>query len=453
MKIYSRFVGSLTAGCLLGLAAAPRASAEVTDEQFNQLKDLVNQQGQDLKQQNQRLQDLEKTHEQDVKTHEQDQQKIRELQQQLGETQSIATNAAQKAEQAAQVQPVSRAVVAGPAPSHNFTMVGDAEVQFGKFESQHSGFALADFAPIFLFRGGDNVLFEAGFDFILQNNAPDSSGYTTTVNLSFATLDYLYNDYVTFVGGNMILPLGTYNERGAGWLNKIPDAPMPRSILQGNGVGIQFRGALPIGDSGDMFTYAVYGCNGPGSTQTNTIALQNNIDLTSGNVTFPNMHADPSGGGRLGWFHNWKAHTDLELGISGQTGQWDNEGNHLWSAVVFDAALHISPYFEAKGEYANTWQGTDDLGDIHAHGWWVQASYKLAGLNFDFPLVNDLELISRFDSLNDGLGTTTDRVTAGFVYYFSNTLLLETDYEFVRSGGPAGKAVTPGLIAQLSYGF
>jgi hypothetical protein len=97
----------------------------------------------------------------------------------------------------------------GPLATHSFSIVGDAEVQFGKISGQHGAFMLADFAPIFLFRGGDKILFEAGFDFILQNNAPGGSGYTTTVNLSFATLDYLINDYVTFLGGDMLLPLGT----------------------------------------------------------------------------------------------------------------------------------------------------------------------------------------------------------------------------------------------------
>ena len=48
-------------------------------------------------------------------------------------------------------------------------MAGDAEVQFGNVEGQHSAFALADFAPIFLYRANDNVLFEAGFDFMLPN--------------------------------------------------------------------------------------------------------------------------------------------------------------------------------------------------------------------------------------------------------------------------------------------
>ena len=60
-----------------------------------------------------------------------------------------------------------------------------------------------------------------------------SSGATTSIGLSFATLDYLLNDYVTFVAGDMLLPLGTYSERTAGWLNKIPDDPLPRGVLPG----------------------------------------------------------------------------------------------------------------------------------------------------------------------------------------------------------------------------
>ena len=104
---------------------------------------------------------------------------------------------------------------------HNFTMVGDAEVQFGQAQGQHSTFSLADFAPIFLFRANDNILFEAGFDVTLQNNHRHRSGHpnggsSTSVSLSFAQLDYLLNDYVTVVAGYMLLPLGTYHERGGG---------------------------------------------------------------------------------------------------------------------------------------------------------------------------------------------------------------------------------------------
>src|SRR5260370_9470232 len=252
MKIRSQIFGMLAAGCVIAIALPPWAAAEVSDEDFKALKGAV-------RELSDKVQKLEQTHEEDQKVHEQDQQKIQQLQQQVGETQKAATEAQQeagtaaqmkrkinqleeqvgktqaqgKAEAAAQVQPVAP-VPSGALATHTFTMVGDAEVQFGKTTGQHSAFTLADFAPVFLFRAGDNVLFEAGFDVRLQNGGGvtlasgqlSNSGTTTSINLSFATIDYLLNDYVTVVAGDMILPLGTYTERSAGWLNKVPCFPL-----------------------------------------------------------------------------------------------------------------------------------------------------------------------------------------------------------------------------------
>jgi hypothetical protein len=70
----------------------------------------------------------------------------------------------------------------------------------------------------------------------------------------------------------------------------------------------------------------------------------------------------------------------------------------------------------------------------------------------DLPVVNDIELVNRYDAMNDGLGTKTDRVTAGFVYYLTNTLLFEGDYEFLHSRGPNALPSNQ-FVVQLSYGF
>jgi hypothetical protein len=449
MKIRSVVLGIAAAGCALGIALPPHAMAAVSDEDFNALKKLVTEQGQKIEQ-------LETTNAQD-------QEQIRQLQQQLGQTQTMATNAAQKAESLSQIQPVYPIPNPAAGATHNFMVVGDAEVQFGKTAGQHSAFTLADFAPIFLFRANDNVLFEAGFDIGLHNNTnPDGtragSGSSTSVDLSFAQLDYLYNDYLTVVAGDMLLPLGTYSERSAGWLNKIPDDPLVRDFLPGSGIGVQLRGATPVGEDGQLLTYSLYGVNGPSSGSATNTANAADLDL-GGNVgDTPNWHANPSAGGRVGWFLPWGLHYDLELGLSGQSGEWSDSGNRLWSAAVVDAALHLGPYFEAKGEYINTWVDTDDLGTLRPNGLWVQASYKLAGLNQNLPIINNLELVGRYDHLNDdgllggGMATKTDRYTAGYVYYFTNTLLFEGDYEFMHSRGP--NALPPNLfVFQLSYGF
>jgi len=54
--------------------------------------------------------------------------------------------------------------------------------------------------------------------------------------------------------------------------------------------------------------------------------------------------------------------------------------------------------------------------------------------------------------MNDNLGTKTDRITAGFVYYLTNTLLFEGDYEWLHSRGPAALPSNQ-FVVQLSYGF
>ena len=263
------------------------------------------------------------------------------------------------------------------------------------------------------------------------------------------------NDYVTFVGGYMLLPLGTYSERTAGFLNKIPDDPFGREFLPGAGAGAQLRGAFAIGESGQALTYSVYGANGPSSSDgfstASSLDLGGNVGINSDGSS-GNTHTSPSGGGRLGWFVPWGVHKDLELGVSGQAGDWDDAGRNTWSAGVLDAALHLGPNFELKGEFINSWYGTSDVGNVHPWAFWAQAGYKRAGLNLDLPGINNLELVGRFDKESDGLGTKSDRYTLGYVYYLSNTLMFEGDYEFIHSSGP-NALPSNYLVFQLSYGF
>ena len=462
---------TIRSGKALGLAAAayatamlflPQAVAQSTDQapaqqttvspaDFQKLQDAVSK----LTDQVQKLQQAnsaqQQTHQVDIDQIKQLQDKVDQATQAADDAEKKSTAVAQSQEQALQA-PLDEATV-----NHNFQMLGDAEFQYIKTDNQHGTFYQADFAPVFLYRAGDNILFEAGFDTTLQNN--DGGGYSTTFNLSFAQLDFVINDYVTLAAGELLVPLGTYQQRGAGWLNKIPDNPLAvDALLPGSEIGAMLQGAIPVGNDGKFFNYAVYGANGPSSTDitadATSLDLGGNVGARSDGIT-ANLHPDPSGGGRLGFFVPFaKPHTDLEVGISAQTGEWDNTGNYNWSAGVFDAALHLGTNFELKGEYIKTWYGTDNMGEIRQDGWWVQGAYKLAGLPFDLPIIRNTELVARYDSLNDGFGTTTQRETAGFIYYFTNTLLLEGDYEWLNTNNlNPNQNPTGNMIVQLSLGF
>ena len=428
-------------------AMSTGAADQVSVADFNALKEMV----QKL---NDQVQGLTQTNIVVQQQHEKDLQQLKELQAKLAETQQTAADAEQKSTAAAQAAttrgPIDEATV-----NRNFQMLGDVEFQYANADKQYGSFMLADFAPIFLYRGGENILFEAGFDTTIANNAPNGGGYTTTFNLSFAQLDYVVNDYLTVCVGDLLLPLGTYTERGAGWLNKFPDNPLAvDALIPGSGVGAQLRGAIPLGDSGKLLNYAVFGVNGPGSSDgfanANSLDLGGNVGIRS-DGTSANLHNNPAGGGRLAVFLPFKPRYDLELGVSGMFGEWDNAGAHLWTAGVLDAALHLGPNFEAKGEYIMSRFGSDDFGMIHQQGWFVQAGYKLAGLNLELPGINNLELVGRYDSMRDGLGMTTRRTTVGYIYYLTSALLFEGDYEFLNSTDPTQP--TTQLILQISYGF
>jgi len=430
-------------GCGLSALLFTLPCQAISDEEFRAIQ-------QQTQQQLQLIQDLQKEREHDQK-------ELQVLKKRVGQTEQKSEETRQIAE-SAKLQPV-HPVPTETLDTHNFTMVGDAEVQYQKIAGQNGGFLLADFAPIFLYRASDKVLFEAGADITLQNSgsAPANSGAGTSFSLSFATLDYLLNDYATLVAGYMLLPLGTYTERSAGWLNKLPDDPLPRGVLPSNGAGAQLRGSFGLGESGAMLTYAGYAANGPSSSDSNGFGHATALDL-GGNVgvksdgSTASLNGSPSYGGRLGVFVPLKAHYDIELGASGQNGAWANSGNGdlRWSAAVFDAAIHLSPFFETKGEYIATRFETDDTGTIDQGGWWVQASYKLAGFDLDLPLVNDLELVGRYDTVHDGLGMRQKRFTTGVVYYLMNTLQVEGAYEFASSSDDSLKNM---LVVQLSYGF
>jgi Mg2+ and Co2+ transporter CorA len=158
MGTRSDVLGMIAAGWIIGIALPPRAAAEISDEDFKALKNQVQQLSD-------KVQKLEQTHEQDQQTHGEDQQRIQQLEQQLGKTQQTAADAQQKAQAAARMQrklqqqvtetqktateaeqkAVAQVQPVAPVPpeslaTHNVTLVGDAEIQFGKVQGQHSTF-------------------------------------------------------------------------------------------------------------------------------------------------------------------------------------------------------------------------------------------------------------------------------------------------------------------------
>jgi hypothetical protein len=427
----------MAAVMLAGLLAAGPAQAQVSEDEFRKMQ--------------QQMKELQKQREQD-------RQEIQRLNDKIGATEKKATETEKKVEEtsktAAEAQATAQSAYTRPseeasARSH-FQMTGYAHAGYQMTEGENGSFVLGSFNPIFLYRAGDNLLFEGELEVEVENGRK-GGGTETDIGLEYAQMDYAFNDYVTGIAGKMLLPLGSFIEKShPAWINKLPNFPLPRqdetAILPESGVGVQMRGAFhPCADH--ILNYSLYGVNGPSSMDGSGMADQ--LDLGAG---VEDMNNAPSAGGRVGWLYPWKPYQDIELGVSGQSGYWDEASDLLWSACVVDAALHLGPNFEARGEYINTWQETTDRGTVNPRGWWAQAAYKLAGLNLDWPVVNNLESVFRYSTIESDLADSrTQGYALGLIYYLSNQFQLKGAYEFITSTDE--QEANNRLLLQVAYGF
>jgi hypothetical protein len=417
MKNFIRLsTGLMVAVMLTGLW--PRTAVAVTDEEFKALQDQMQKQGQ-------QIQELQKGREDDQK-------EIQHLKQQLGDTQATTVETQKKVEQTQKTAADAAAAVAkvqpvGPVPSEeaaaqrNFLITGGMDVLYQKHESGDGSFFLNHFNPILLFRATDKVLAEGSLEMSVQDDG------TAEVNLEYAQIDYLFNDYVTFIAGRFVLPIGVVREKiDAAWINKLPVLPLPEAddtaLFAENDIGVQARGAFHVCDPVTL-TYALFVGNGPGDTGANNMPTFNGGASANGK---------PNGGGRLALFYPWEAHDDIELGVSGQTGPYSPDGKQSFSVFAVDAALHLSQNFEARGEFIQTWQENTGLPTTDREGWWTQAAYKLAGLNLEWPIINNVEAVVRVGEEHQQGGHVYE-YDLGLNYHITNTLIIKGAYSFFQS--------------------
>ena len=124
----------------------------------------------------------------------------------------------------------------------------------GRKESSYVGSA---FAPIFLFKHSDRLMFEAELEFVLGGNELE-------VGLEYANVMYVLNKSMTVRAGKFLLPFGTFMERlHPAWINKLPTKPLGfghDGIAPSSGIGLELRGAFNLGKS--TLNYSVYTTNG-----------------------------------------------------------------------------------------------------------------------------------------------------------------------------------------------
>ncbi len=335
-------------------------------------------------------------------------------------------------------------------------LTGFAFATFRNMEGMDSTFDAA-FVPIFLWQPNDRILFEAEVEFGLDEEE-------TEVELGYAQISFIVNDYVTIGFGKFLIPFGTFWERWhPPWINKLPTMPLVYmhhgGIVGESLLGIQVRGGAPVGATAKV-NYAFYVANGPslGEEGHNAGSLEWERNLDNNN--------NKSVGGRFGILPV----PHVELGISFLVGDVGDSGTgnqnvgttllgiDFWYGDEIEA---LAGRLEIRAEFI--WNETDDatvedqngtpflFTSNRRTGWFVQGAWRPTRLE---GMVRNLEVVVRFDLMQrpgaDEGGIDTRRITLGVNYWFlSNAVAKLAWFRDEFSEGPA----RDGVLFQIAVGF
>lgn len=341
-------------------------------------------------------------------------------------------------------------------------LTGWADVGYADRKGENSTFS-ASFNPILLWKLNDRLFFEGELEFELE-------GSETEVSLEYANLSYIANDYLTLKGGRFLSPFGTFAERlHPGWINKLPDAPLPfghGGLAPTSELGVQASGGFPVGPT--KFNYAVYVSNGPrlntGEDEPEEAGLlhfDNNTDVNNnkavgtriGFLPIPELELGYSfqyarvreGGGVNAYLHavdlGYVRDCDWLKGTIDVRGQW------VWSQVgdvTYDAdgSLGFGPL----------------MFDNRRDGGYAQLAYRPS--KFSNQFIQKLEGVCRWDMINNPGGAPAetgfdeDRWTFGLNYWLGSSTVIKAAYQFGERRTPGeGSENVNAILFQAAMGF
>lgn len=338
-------------------------------------------------------------------------------------------------------------------------------------DEKESTFLGSAFAPIFLFKHSDKLMFEAELEFVLENNELE-------VGLEYADVMYVLNKNMTVRAGKFLLPFGTFMERlHPAWINRLPTRPLGfghDGIAPSSGIGVELRGAFDLG--GPSLNYSVYSTNGPrlkdGSVEPEEAGM-----LMFQNFEDNNM--SKAIGGRLGLLPF--ADSSTEIGISAYSttgvGQEDSEYEDIGAFLyALDFAFvkqipAISGLVDIKAQYNSsnvdtaTFIETHEDGDEEAYSFdnqsdsfYGQLSYRPTMADSDF--MKKLEFVGRYSNFNAPEGAEWEekstQYACGINYWLTWRSVIKMSYQTTETeGGHDGDGITntDGFFLHWAIGF
>jgi hypothetical protein len=330
-------------------------------------------------------------------------------------------------------------------------------------ESSYVGSA---FAPIFLFKHSDKLMFEAELEFVLENNELE-------IGLEYANVMFVANDYLTIRAGKFLLPFGTFMERlHPSWVNRFPTKPLGfghDGIAPSSGIGVELRGSVNLG--GPRLNYSVYSTNGP--------RLKDGSDEPdeAGMLQFSNFEDNNNRkafGGRIGLLPFSDSSTEIGFSAYSTNGTgvkesvYEDVGAFLY-ALDFSLVKQIpaiSGIVDIKSQYNNskidnaTYFDPED-GDTYtfdneSNSFYAQLSYRPTMADSDF--IRKLELVGRYSNFNAPVDAEwagkSEQYAFGFNYWLTWRSLIKVAYQTTDSiGGHDGDGNTKGFFVHWAIGF
>lgn len=328
-----------------------------------------------------------------------------------------------------------------------------------------STFEMGSFAPIFLFKYSDRLMFEAELEFEYEHGQFE-------IMLEYADINYILNDYITVRAGKFLLPFGTFSERfHPSWINKMATMPLGfghGAISPSSGVGVELRGALDFKSS--KFNYSLYATNGP---------ILRTDAHGAGMLTFGSTddnNKNKAIGGRLGYLPF--SDSSLELGFSFMNSVVGDEHSDFEDvkanlfAYDFSYIKKIDPLggvFDIKAQYNKsivddaTYINVHEDGDVEtlvfndneSSAYYAQLSYKPT--MSDSKFTKNLEFVVRTSSVKTPVTSpetsNLNSKTFGVNYWLTWRSAIKFNYQIIDGLGGHGLVDDKILTVQWVIGL
>ena len=333
--------------------------------------------------------------------------------------------------------PPEAALKESPLGLTNFHIAGWGSATYEARNGNVSDFTVS-FNPIFLWQLSPKLLFDARLEI-------EPSGSGTNVELEYAELSYLLNDYVTLAIGEFFSPSNVFVERFEPlWINKLPDRPLAvyDGVLPERSFGFQVRGGIPLGPT--RANYSFYVANGPqlnvfSGTRAGMLEFQD----------FSDNNDNKAFGGRIGFLPlpGVEVGYGFEIAKPGTQGTDFADVDSLLQSVDLNITRDsemLRGRFDFHAQYA--WSHVDEATydpngvfgfgpltfESERDGGYVQLAYRPTRLDGDF--VKNLELVGRWDHLSrapSGLGVSQEeRWSLGLNYWLGPGVVVKAAYEW-----------------------